>query len=407
MWRDPKHVLREVDIVVLSTSSNHGMDLFLSYVFSLICFMSSFCLSIWFFETLYEQVIRGRRKLRPYSPTLVRLSSQLETSYRNDEAKVSYLADQRLNTAEFAEVVLPMISGNKAGRWKSLDLSLNEISNSGLERLFKTFLHEACNCRLEQIWLKRCGITSITPSLVDYLKDRGSSLKELNLAHNKFSDDGVQRLAMALSQSNLRVLNLSNNAITDVGITFLAEGIVGSGLLELNLRSNKVTDQGINLLASVLDHTRLHSLDVSSNRLSDEGVHILSENIGRLQELYLGDNCEITDASIQFLFRRATTLRVVNLTNLRKISNLSVRAAIAATKYSLLSQVSVLGNSHISPDCADELFQALRFTSSHWFDIVMILCSIHDIPRLGSHRSRFKAIPKDLIRVIASKLINI
>jgi Ran GTPase-activating protein (RanGAP) involved in mRNA processing and transport len=400
-----------------TTDANAGQPwslilLFLQFGFSLFCFFGSFCFSVWLFDFAYEYFATNtkRFRLRPYSPTLLKLSTQLERSCQNEDAKVRCLVNQCLSSAEFVEVVLPMISQHKADRWKSLDLSSNEISNAGLEKLFQALLHEDCTCHLEQIWLKRCGISSITPSLVGYLEERGSSLTELSLGYNRFVDDGARVLAAALPKSNLKVLNLNNNDITDVGIQYLAAGVSGStDLIELNLRGNKVMDEGAKLLGQAIRCTKLQSLDISCNPVTDEGVNAIVEALpmSSLAELFLGDNPFVTDSPILKLTEssRSHQLRVLNLTNMRLITDLSVKALTMSIRKSaaLLSQVIIFGNLQLSPSCVDELQETLQFANSAWFRTVIVLCSVHGVQRLGV-RSPFREMPKDLIRLIASKL---
>ena len=88
-----------------------------------------------------------------------------------------------------------------------------------------------------------------------------STLTELNLSNNIFTDEGAKKLAEAIKvNTTLQELNISMNKITDEGAKKLAEAIkVNTTLQELNISMNKITDEGARSKETYRSHSNKHN----------------------------------------------------------------------------------------------------------------------------------------------------
>ena len=117
------------------------------------------------------------------------------------------------------------------------------------------------------------------------------SLKELNLAENRFSRKGAGRLAMNTSWKSVKLLNLSDNFIGAEGIRYIAEISVWPALQTL-----------------LLKHVSLDSND-------SNGAKALSANESwkELQVLYLDENLEPVDNGLMLLAHNNTWTQLQNI----------------------------------------------------------------------------------------------
>ena len=125
--------------------------------------------------------------------------------------------------------------------------------------------------------LQSLGCIEIAKLLSDNQHNQGFCRK-LNLSQNQITDEGVEHLATALTQTNCKVnsLNLGKNKITDQGVNFLSRALKDSNckLNTLDLSNNRITDTGVEYLSAALTDTncKLNSLILSDNQTTDEGV---------------------------------------------------------------------------------------------------------------------------------------
>ena len=133
--------------------------------------------------------------------------------------------------------------------------------------------------------------------------------KRLNLRQNQITDKGVEHLYKALTQTNCKLnsLILGENEITDEGVDLLSRALKHSNckLNILNLSNNKITDKGVEYLSAALTHTncKLNKLILSGNETTDEGVESINTALAhnglkvkrrRSQNLSLmNTNCEV------------------------------------------------------------------------------------------------------------------
>uniref|UniRef100_A0A3B4G766 NACHT LRR and PYD domain-containing protein n=1 Tax=Pundamilia nyererei TaxID=303518 RepID=A0A3B4G766_9CICH len=90
---------------------------------------------------------------------------------------------------------------------KELDLSQNELQESGVEQLSAGL--ESPKCRLETLRLTHCELPgSCCTFLGSVLKSVSSCLTELDLSHNKLHDSGVKLLSAGLENRNCSLTTL-------------------------------------------------------------------------------------------------------------------------------------------------------------------------------------------------------
>ncbi|XP_049333035.1 NLR family CARD domain-containing protein 3-like isoform X4 [Astyanax mexicanus] len=150
---------------------------------------------------------------------------------------------------------------------KELDLSNNDLQDSGVELLSAGL--KSSQCKLQILRLALCNIGRKTcENLESVLNLENSSLKELDLSNNDLQDSGVELLSAGLknSQCKLQILRLSGCMITDKGCCSLASALISnpSHLKELDLTYNHPGESGVKLLSARLQdpHCKLEKLGV-------------------------------------------------------------------------------------------------------------------------------------------------
>ncbi|KAI4888731.1 hypothetical protein NFI96_022238, partial [Prochilodus magdalenae] len=196
---------------------------------------------------------------------------------------------------------------------KDLDLSNNDLQDSGVELLSAGL--KSSQCKLEILRLALCNLGVKTcENLGSLLKLENSSLKELDLSNNDLQDSGVELLSAGLksSQCKLEILrlalcNLGVKACENLGTLLRLEN---SSLKELDLSNDDLQDSGVELLCAglkssqckleilrlalcnlgvktcgnlgsllKLENSSLKELDLSNNDLQDSGVELLSAGL--------------------------------------------------------------------------------------------------------------------------------
>ncbi|XP_066517865.1 NLR family CARD domain-containing protein 3-like [Hoplias malabaricus] len=147
---------------------------------------------------------------------------------------------------------------------KELDLSNNDLQDSGVEKLSAGL--KSSLCKLETLRLTGCKLEEKSCEDMGSVLLVNSSLKELDLSNNDLQDSGVEKLSAALKSSlcKLETLGLSFCLVTEEGCAFLATALSSnpSYLKELDLSYNHPGDAGVKLLSVKLDdpHCRLDTL---------------------------------------------------------------------------------------------------------------------------------------------------
>ncbi|XP_039622550.1 NACHT, LRR and PYD domains-containing protein 3-like isoform X2 [Polypterus senegalus] len=192
-----------------------------------------------------------------------------------------------------------------------LELEGNELGDEGVHLLCEGLRKP--NCKLEKLWLDKCGLTSgCCGDLSSALCTEHSRLTELHLGDNKLANSGVQLLCEGLKSLNcklerlrldscdltsecckalssvlcrerscLSTLELGQNTLTDLGMGLLCEGLknLNCKLQTLRLWSCGLTSKCCECLLSALcaEHSHLTVLDLAENNLKDAGAGLLCE----------------------------------------------------------------------------------------------------------------------------------
>ncbi|XP_066536388.1 NACHT, LRR and PYD domains-containing protein 3-like [Hoplias malabaricus] len=219
---------------------------------------------------------------------------------------------------------------------KELDLSNNELQDSGVEPLSAAL--KSPLCKLETLRLASCSIVDKFCEALGSGLQSNSSLKKLDLSNNNLQDSGVELLSAGLKSplckletlrlyscnlqnkaggalgtvlqsvnSCLKYLDLSNNDLQDSGVKLLSAALKSSlcKLETLRLCLCNFGHKACESLGSVLQSKNsLKELAISNNDLRDSGLELLSGGLKsplcKLETLGLS-GCMITDVGCSSL----------------------------------------------------------------------------------------------------------
>uniref|UniRef100_A0A3B1JPF4 NACHT LRR and PYD domain-containing protein n=1 Tax=Astyanax mexicanus TaxID=7994 RepID=A0A3B1JPF4_ASTMX len=156
------------------------------------------------------------------------------------------------------------LNSNSSSFLKELDLTHNNLGESGINLL--SALVKNPHCKLEKLLLRWCGLTlKVCDVLASALSLCTTCLRELDLSNNDLQDSGVILLCNGLKNEhcNLRILRLCGCNLTKHCCAALASVLSSnSSLRELDLSENNLDDSGVKDLCAGLHsiHCKLETL---------------------------------------------------------------------------------------------------------------------------------------------------
>ncbi|XP_036412835.1 NACHT, LRR and PYD domains-containing protein 3-like isoform X2 [Colossoma macropomum] len=214
----------------------------------------------------------------------------------HDQPRSFTLKDCNLSD-DSCEVLASALQSTNSGL-KVLDLSYNNLTDTGVKNIYQKLEHS--KCELEKLRLSYCHkITDKSCATLTKVLPR-SHLKELHLDGCRIGDSGIKLLSspLMIRPNQLQILWLGRCNLTGDSCEALASALSSdsSELRELDLSDNDLKDSGVKLLSVGLksSHCKLEILRMSGCMITEEGcsslASALSSNPCHLRELDLSYN---------------------------------------------------------------------------------------------------------------------
>ncbi|XP_050960338.1 NACHT, LRR and PYD domains-containing protein 12-like isoform X4 [Labeo rohita] len=238
------------------------------------------------------------QKFKKSDECLIRLLAVIKTSKR------ALLNDCTLTDKSCSSLAIVLGSDTSL---KELNMNNNNLQDSGVKQLCTGLMNN--KCKLEILGLSKCYLTEESCSaLASVLSSDSSSLKELDLSNNNLQDSGVRLLSDGLKENcKLEKLGLSNCSITEEGYKALASALRSnpSYLIELDLTGNDPGQSGVRELSDLLQDPNcqlktLRFLGPAADEACQYVAGIVGKNPLLLRELNLS-RCELGDTQVNLI----------------------------------------------------------------------------------------------------------
>ncbi|XP_072552306.1 NACHT, LRR and PYD domains-containing protein 3-like [Salminus brasiliensis] len=221
-------------------------------------------------------------------------AKQISDLLENPHCKLEKLHLEGCSVTEEGCGALLLALKSNPSHLRQLSLSLNKTGDSGVKVLSDLLKDPDCKLEILQLWgcnLTEKSCTAIASALIS------KSLKELDLSNNELQDSGVKKLCAGLESPDckLETLRLWGCDLTEKSCAALAAALSSdtSSLRELDLRNNQLRDSGVKKLSAGLEnlHCKLEKLGLHNCSIRGEGcaalVKALKSNPSHLRELHL------------------------------------------------------------------------------------------------------------------------
>lgn len=156
----------------------------------------------------------------------------------------------------------------------ALNLGGNSLQGSPVRQLCEGLKHSACRIRTLELWM--CSLTDSCCVVLSSVLSTSPSLTDLDLSDNEIGDSGVQKLCEGLKHPGCKIqkLGLDNTTMTDACVPELCAALLERrDLQRLSLRWNLLTDLSIASFTRLSETcSSLSELRLSGNKFSAAGV---------------------------------------------------------------------------------------------------------------------------------------
>lgn len=160
------------------------------------------------------------------------------------------------------------------------------------DELFPMLLDSLTNQSMNGLYLQDTNMTDSSASyLSEFIANSGFNLTNLYLADNQIGDRGITQISQIVSNSSLQMLNVAHNLFSDLGLQQLGLGIQSSDLQSLDLSGQSFSAYGLSLFNEALKYySSLRYLSLNNIGLSNEHISALQSCLENLEFLDISNN---------------------------------------------------------------------------------------------------------------------